>query len=165
MPTFFFPVEKFIHCGWSLCAHLIPLESWIGQEISWEPDIGESRCWRGCSSDELCRNRNWSQGGDWLTRVDTCFNSWQCLLKWAQCLAWVQQGFAEVQISLMGVVQEEVAVTDFTRRRYNSRPAVKRQLPSLPEGPCLHLCLGKFESLQQNLSSTTVRYGHQSSGD
>ena len=104
--TFLPCVEKFIHCGWFLCAHLIPLESWIGQDISWEPDIGESRCWRGCSSDELCRNRNWSQRGDWLTRVDTCFNSWQCLLKWAQCLAWVQQGFAEVQISLMGVSRE-----------------------------------------------------------
>ena len=117
--TFLSCVEKIIQCGWFLCAHLIPLESWIGQKFhESQTYIGESRCWRGCSSDELCRNRNWSQGGDWLTRVDTCFNSWQCLLKWAQCLAWVQQGFAEVQISLMGV--EEVAVTDFTRRRYTS---------------------------------------------
>ena len=58
----------------------------------------------------------------------------------------------------------EVAVTDFTRRRYNSRPAVKRQLPSLSEGPCLHLYVGKLKTLQQNLSSTTVRNGHQDSG-
>ena len=156
--TFLSCVERFIHCGWFLCAHLIPLERWIGQEISWEPDIGESRCWRGCSSDELCRNRNWSQGGDWLTRVDTCFNSWQCSLKWAQCHVWVQQGFAEVEISLKGV-------EDFTRRRYNSRPALKWQLPSLPEGPCLlHFCFGKLNSLQQNLSSTTVKNGHQDPG-
>ena len=43
--------------------------------------------------------------------------------------------------------------------------SLKRQLPSLPEGPCLHFCLGKLKSLQQNLSSTTVKNRHQSSGD